>query len=74
MRKNSSKLSMDEARRLAETPAGKQLVSKLQSADPKAMEQALGQLAAGNAENAKELLLPLLQDPQITALLQQLGG
>ena len=66
--------SMADAMRLARTPAGQQLIALLQQQDGTDMQQALNQAASGNYQQAKEQLLPLLQSPQIQALLKQLGG
>lgn len=74
MQKNSGNFSMEEARKLAETPAGKQLLSILQNADSTQLQTAAQQAAAGNLAQAKEALTPLLNSPQIRELLKQLGG
>lgn len=74
MQKNSGNFSIEDARRLAQTPAGKQLLSMLQGADSAQLQNAAQQAAAGNLEQAKQALAPLLNSPQIQALLNQLGG
>ena len=70
----NSDFSMADAMRLAQTPAGQQLIALLQQQGSVDMQQALNQAASGNYQLAKEQLLPLLQSPQIQALLKQLGG
>ena len=70
----NSDFSMADAMRLAQTPAGQQLIALLQQQGSVDMKQALNQAASGNYQQVKEQLLPLLQSPQIQALLKQLGG
>ena len=74
MHKNSGDFSMQEAMRLANTPAGKQLLALLQQSSDPALQDAIRQMAAGNYDQAKNMLAPLLASPEIGALLQQLGG
>ena len=70
----NSDFSMADAMRLAQTPAGQQLIALLRQQNGNDLDQAMKQAAAGNIQQAKEQLLPLLQSPQIQALLKQLGG
>lgn len=70
----NSDFSMADALKLAQTPAGRQLIALLQQQGGTGVQQAMEQAASGNYQQAKEQLLPLLQSPQIQALLKQLGG
>ena len=70
MEKNSQNFSMEDARMLANSPLGQQLFGLLQSKHPEAVSLA----AAGNYETLQKNLGALLSDPDIRALLQQLGG
>ena len=74
MQKNSQDFSMQEAMRLAKTPAGQQLLALLQQADKRSVNQAMAKAAAGDYEQAKALLGPLLASEEARALLAQLGG
>lgn len=74
MNKKTENFSMEDARRLAASPAGKELISLLQNTDSAQLQTAAQQAAAGNMEDAKKSLAPLLNSPQIRALLKQLGG
>lgn len=65
MQKNSQDFSMEEALRLAETPAGQQLLAMLQQADQSQLQRIAGQAAAGDYTNAAK---------QLKQLLSQLGG
>lgn len=74
MQKNSSNYSMEDMARLAQTPAGQQLLSLLQQQDSSRMQQAMTQAKKGDHTALAETLRPLLESPEIRALLQQLGG
>lgn len=74
MRKNNDEFSVNDAMRLANSPAGQQLFAHLKSRDPQALQTAMDQAAAGNYVQAKQVMSDLLSDPKIQALLQQLGG
>ena len=68
--KNSQNFSMEDARMLANSPLGQQLFGLLQAKNPEAVSQA----ASGNYETLQQSLASLLADPEIRALLRQLGG
>ena len=70
MEKNSQNFSMEDARMLANSPLGQQLFGLLQTKHPETVSQA----AAGNYDTLRQNLGTLLADPDIRALLQQLGG
>lgn len=74
MQKKSENFSTEDAKRLAASPAGQELLSLLKKADGSQLQAAAQQAAAGNMEDAKKSLAPLLNSPQIQALLKQLGG
>ena len=74
MEKNSQDFSMQDALRLAKSPAGQQLLAMLRQADSGQLQQALDQANAGEYNSAQKTLQSLLDDPQISTLLQQLGG
>ena len=65
MQKNSEDFSTQEALRLAKTPAGQQLLAKLQQADPQQLQKIAQQASTGDYANAAA---------QLNALLKQLGG
>ena len=70
MEKNSQNFSMEDVKALASSPLGQQLFGLLQAKEPEAISQAV----SGNYENLRSNLGSLLADPEIRALLQQLGG
>lgn len=72
MQKNSSDFSMQEALRLANSPAGQRLLAMLRQYDPGTLEKAAAQASQGNTDDAKETLQKLMSSPQVQTLLQQL--
>ena len=74
MRKNSDDFSINDAMKLAQSPAGKQLFTQLQAQNAAALEQAMAQAANGDYEKVKLTMSALLKDPAIEALLRQMGG
>lgn len=60
--------------RLAQSPEGKQLIRLLQKNNPAVLQSAAAQATAGDMSSAGKTLSPLLDDPQIKALLEKLGG
>ena len=74
MQKNSQDFSMQEALRLAKSPAGQQLLAMLQNSDSDRLQQAASQAAAGDFAQASKTLSSLMASPDVQALLKQLGG
>lgn len=67
-------MDMQQAMKLAQTDAAKQLMARLQSADNGQLQSAMEQASAGNMTQAKALLGQLMADPQTRDLLRQLQG
>ena len=72
MEKKSQEFSVEEAKRLAGTSAGKQLAKLLQQTDPRALNEALSKAKEGNYQDAAARLQQLLSSPQAQALLKEL--
>ena len=72
MEKKSQDFSIQEAMRLANSPAGKQLAALLQQADQQVLNDAVRQAQQGNYEGAAKHLKDLMASPQAQALLKQL--
>lgn len=66
--------ALQEARRLAETPEGKQLAQLLQQLGGQNMQQAMNAAAAGDMTQAKQAISALMQNPEARRLMAQLGG
>lgn len=64
--------NISELMKLAQSPAGQQLLSMLQSVKGDALDSALAQASAGNFEEAKTTLSSLLSTPQAQTLLRQM--
>lgn len=73
MQKNSEDFSMQEALRLAKSPAGQQLLAVLRQTDNARLQNILEQASAGNYAQAKAALDPLLASEEAQELLKQLG-
>lgn len=74
MQKNSDNFSIEDAIRLANSPAGKQLMALLQNADPAAVSKARSQASSGEYSQLMQTMAPLLESQEAKALLKQLGG
>ncbi len=65
---------MEEAKRLASSPAGRELFALLRQSHGAELEEAMAQAAAGDYDRAQKGLAQLLESPQVQALVQALGG
>lgn len=74
MAQNLSNFPIEEAQQLAKSTSGQELLQLLQQGDDAKLDEAAALLQQGNTQQAKALLLPILEDPKILALLRQLGG
>ena len=72
MQKNSQNFSMQDAVRLAGTDAGQQLLRHLQQTQGDALQKAAAMAAAGDFRRAGASLAPLLESPEVRAMLRQL--
>lgn len=70
---NQNDSAMAEAMRLANTPAGQQLLQLLQKTGGEELQQAMAKAAAGDYSQAKKAIMALMQDPEAQKLLNQLG-
>lgn len=60
--------------RIAQSPAGQQLIALLRNSGGKEFSDALAKAAAGDYTQAKNLITALMQDPEAQKLLGELGG
>ena len=74
MEKKSQDFSVKEAQRLANSPAGKELIGLLQRSDGAAVQKAMDLAATGDYTAAGKTLNALLSSPEAQKLIQQLGG
>ena len=69
---DQNQFSMEDAIRLAGTPAGQQLINLLKSSTDRNMDSARKAVEAGDMEQAKKSLSGLLKSPDIQKLLKEL--
>ena len=74
MAKKSQDFSMEDIKRLAQSPAGQQLIAMLQQGDKQTLQQAVSQAQAGNYTQATQTLSALLSSPEAKKLMTELGG
>lgn len=63
---------MSELKRLAQSPAGRQLMELLQKNGGKELQGAVSQASAGNFDQAKQMLSSLLGSSEVQRLLKQM--
>ncbi len=73
MQKKPDPFSMQDALRLANSPAGQQLLDRLRQADPEAFKKAQDQISTGNYSQIAKTLAPLLASEDIKKMMQKLG-
>lgn len=76
MEQNSSQPNqppMQEILRLAQSPAGKQLIALMQQKGGNELQKAIQLAAAGNYSQAKHAMESIMSDPQAQKLLKELG-
>lgn len=71
MQNNDPKIQ--EAMRLAQTPAGQQFIATLQKSNGVDLQKAMDAAASGDFTPIKQLLSKALKDPQTQKLLEHLG-
>ena len=74
MHKNSENFSVQDAMRLAGTPAGQELLNLLRRGDSSELQQAAQLASEGNYAQAQQLLSGFLRDPEVQRLLSKMGG
>lgn len=73
MERNSDHFDLQEAKRIAQSPAGQKLLELLRNADPKALSKASNQAGAGDLTGAMASLSALLSSDKAKELLRDLG-
>lgn len=64
---------IQEAMKLAQSDAGRQLYALLQQTQGQQLQSAMEQASAGNYDAVKKALSTMLSDPQAQKLLKQMG-
>lgn len=65
---------VQEAMKLAQTPAGRQLIQLLQATGGQELRSAMTQAAAGDYTKAQQAISSLMQNPEARKLFEQMGG
>ena len=65
---------MQEAMKLAQTPAGKQLIQLLQATGGEELRKAMEKAQSGDYAQAQKALSTLMQNPEAKRLFEQMGG
>lgn len=73
MQKKSEDFSVQEALRLAKSPAGRQLIAMLQRSDNGQLQQAMQHASNGDYTKASQTLSTLLGSEEAQSLLKELG-
>ena len=72
MEKKTQDFSVQDAKRLASTPEGQQLVALLQQKDKAQLQKAMEAASSGNYREAGTILQSLLSSPEARQLMTQL--
>lgn len=67
-------VNMTELIRLAQSPAGQQLLALLQQNGGQQLQQAVDLASTGDYSQAKQALSALMASPEVQKLLKQMGG
>ncbi len=67
-----SEFSIQQAMKLANSDAGRQLYALLQATQRDALQGAMNQAAAGNMDGAKSMIETLMSDPKARQLMEKL--
>ena len=65
-------LSMEEAKRFAQSEAGQQLLTLFQSQSPRQLQKAMQQASSGDYEQLQKTLKTFMASPEAKTLLNQL--
>lgn len=66
--------AIGDAMRMAQSPAGQQLLQLLRQSGGAELDQAMEKALSGDYSSAKSLLSTLMSTPQAMELMKQLGG
>ena len=64
--------SQEDLAQILRRPETRALFDRLRQLDSQALQQAVHQAMSGNTEGAKQALSPLMQDPQVQSLTEQM--
>lgn len=64
---------MAKLMKMAQSPAGQELLSRLQHTGGQHLQDVMSKASAGDYEEAKQALFALMQDPTMQQLLRKMG-
>ena len=67
-------MDMSQIMRMAQSPAGKKLISLLKSSDSDEMQQAMKRASDGDYSQAKQAIEKFMSTPEASTLIEQLRG
>ena len=71
---SSQGISMEEAKKLAQSEIGKKLFSTLQQTHGDKLHAAMAQASSGNYSEVKKAVTEMLNTPEVKEFFRQLGG
>ena len=74
MQKKSDDFSVQEAMRLARSPAGQQLLALLQQKNSPMLQKAMEEAAAGDYSAVQKTMAAALANPEVQQLLSRMRG
>ena len=74
MEEKNQNFSMDTLKKLANSPAGRQLMAMLEQQDSGKVEEAARLAQSGNYAEAGQTLRDMLSSPEAQRLMKELGG
>ena len=67
-------IPIQEVMKLAQSPAGKQLIALLQQTGGHDLQSAMEKAASGDYSQAKQAIQALMRNPEAQKLMKQMGG
>lgn len=74
MENNFDENALLQAKAMANSPAGKELLQMMQNMDKNALDKVMRQAATGDYSQLKSTLSPLLESKEIQDMLRQMGA
>lgn len=74
MDNNFDEKALQQAKSMANSPAGKELLQLMNGMDPEALKKIMQQASAGDFSQMASSLSPFLNSQKVQELLRQMGG
>ena len=66
--------SQEDLAQILRRPETQELLNRLRQLDSNALQKAVQQAMQGNTDGAKQILTPMMQDPKVQSLTEQMRG